>query len=133
MVDKEAKWYLSRVIQDPSLDANLVLDSQNWNVLINNSPVTGNVSKRLTDHITSANMKQFLIRTNKLTTHTYDLVDWDSSERAIRNMSSNERVWVTKFASVFVKLSVLCQDGRKVDGSLTVVRCAVAAVKQLSI
>ena len=70
-------------------------------------------------------MKQFLIRTNKLTTHTYDLVDRDSSGRAIRGMPSNERV--------FVGLPAFCRDGRKVAGSLIVALCAVDAVKQLNI
>ena len=46
-------------------------------------------------------MKKFLIRTNKLTATTYEYIDWESSGRAIRAMSSHERVWVTKFASGF--------------------------------
>jgi len=101
MVDKEAKWYLSKVISDPSRDADLKIVSPHWNVYMDGPPITCKVSQTIIEKITSKNMKQFLVRTKKLTSYTYDLVDWDSSGRAIRQMSPPDMSWVTKFASGF--------------------------------
>ena len=99
LVDKEAKWYLSKITADPTIDADLKIVSSHWNVYMDEQPITRNVSNTIIEKITSKNMKQFLIRTKKLSSHTYDLVDWQSSGRAIRQMSNADRSWVTKFTS----------------------------------
>ena len=57
--DNEAKWYLSQVIQNPKLDAELTLISPHWNVAIEGNTITGDVVKRITDYITSAAMNFF--------------------------------------------------------------------------
>lgn len=57
--DNEAKWYLSQVIQNPKLDADLTLISPHWNVAIEGNTITGDVVNRITDYITSAAMKFF--------------------------------------------------------------------------
>ena len=101
MVDKEAKSYLSQIIQDPKLDSKLELVSPHWNVDMNGNAITAKVSSTIIDNITSDNMKKILVRTNKLTNITYDMVDWEMSGRAIRSMSCHDRTWVTKFASGF--------------------------------
>ena len=89
------------MIQNPKLDADLTLISPHWNVAIEGNTITGDVVNRITDYITSAAMKKFLIRTSKLCEDTYNWVDWESSGRAIQGMRPAERVWVTKFASGF--------------------------------
>ena len=101
IVDNEAKMYLSRIIQDPKIDSDIELVSPHWNVEMNGQVITAKVSSTIMDNITCENMKQFLIKTNKLTKATYDMVDWAMSGRAIRSMSCNDRTWVTKFASGF--------------------------------
>ena len=101
LADAEAKRHLSWYIQHPSHDYDLPIVTPHWSVRVNGNTVTQDVRTTLQNYVNDSAMKKFLVRKGTLTNLTYDYVDWRSNGTAMRGLSFNERIWVTKHVSGF--------------------------------
>jgi hypothetical protein len=73
----------------------------NWDIeeaslFIRRSKVTSDVKNQLSSHMHDGNLRSFLIQKESWSTQTFNAIDWNASERALRRLSKNRQMNVLK-------------------------------------
>jgi hypothetical protein len=64
-------------------------DIEEMSLLIRGSKVTNNMKNQLTSQMHDGNLRSFLMQKESWSPQTFDAIDWNASDRALRRLSKN--------------------------------------------
>ena len=102
-MDLAAKIYWEQAIEQ-DLRPQVELDGEPWSIWLNDKKLVKELRNTIYDELHSRPLRQYwTARTHpKMSTTTYDSVDWDGMEKAMKAAPSTHQIWVSKHnAGVF--------------------------------
>lgn len=100
-MDSNAKRYMKHIESQPTYSPPNDFLTDQWEISCHGTKITGRIKKSLIEHIHGRALKHYYVRSGKLSARSISLINWNGIEKANSKLSSNERIWLTKFVSKF--------------------------------
>ena len=98
-MDNLAKRFLKHLSKHPPRSSPTTSYEGQWEVHCGECKITSNVKKTVTHHIHGRALRHHYVRTGKLAVQAINLINWKASEKANKNLSDADSIWLTKFVS----------------------------------
>ena len=101
-MDQLAKSFLRHCIEKKSFEIKSDFQSQFWSMSINGRKIVRNVDKTITEWIHGNELKNFLIKKERLTNISDRMIDWTALNNNGRTKTHADTLWCMKLDSQFI-------------------------------